>query len=83
MSERRQQAEAGVHRADPRTKPIGVSSQNAAQGPKAAWGDEVGPRAAADSTLKLRFAGLCEWGRERESPPTCLVQQQSCPASES
>ena len=33
-----------VHRAAPRTKPIGVSLQNAAQGPKATWGDEVGPR---------------------------------------
>jgi len=34
----------GCHQRAPRTKPIGVSLQNASQGPKSTWGDEVWPR---------------------------------------
>ena len=33
-----------LFREGPRTWPLGVSLQNAAQGPMSTWGDEVGPR---------------------------------------
>jgi len=33
------------------------SGKNASKGPKSTWGDEVGPRVAADGTPERRFSG--------------------------
>ena len=61
---RRHDQRAAAHRTSPRTKPSSVSLKNASQGPRTALG--WGPSAAADSTLEMRFSGLCERGRKRE-----------------
>ncbi|MCX6551704.1 MAG: hypothetical protein NTY02_12000, partial [Acidobacteria bacterium] len=58
MAQASSQSEGRVSLSRPLSLADSDSLQNALEGPKSAWGDEVGPRAAADSTLEMRFAGL-------------------------
>ncbi|MCX6552290.1 MAG: hypothetical protein NTY02_15030 [Acidobacteria bacterium] len=63
----------------PLSQAVGVSLQNASQGPKSAWGDEVGPRASADGTPEMRFAGLREWASERDACPVAILRRFRLP----
>jgi error-prone DNA polymerase len=66
----------GVSLSWPSSQADGDSLQNASKGPKSGWGDEVGPRPAANSTPEMRFAGLRERAGERDSP---LPASAPCP----
>ena len=66
----------GPRRVGPRTGPIIVSSQNAAQGPRTTWG--VWAPRAADSTLELRFAGLAVSGTKRGGPGYSAARRAVC-----
>jgi len=56
---------------------MSVSPQNASEGPKSGWGDEVGPRPSADSTPKMRFAGLRERDRATAHPAVPRVRRHT------
>ena len=72
-------AATGASLSRPSSQAARRSSQNASQGPKPAWGDEVGPRAAADGTPEMRFVGLRERAGERDLPVAATLRRFRLP----
>ena len=61
----------------PSSQAVGVSLQNASQGPRTALG--WGPSASADGTPEMRFAGLRERASERDACPAATLRRFRLP----
>ena len=74
-----------VRYAAPRTRPIGVSLQNASQGPKAGWGDAVatgvtrrsGAPRATDGTLEVRLSAVSSGSRYGLPPARSVIRAEA------